>query len=326
MEAVTLNTPKNTIASIPALLGFMPEASVVVLFFQDNRLTLTARADEDTMLAEIDELTSFCMSLSELHNFTSFIVVYFGDDTQSFMASVSILEETCNTREASPALIDAMHIGSDRKFFSITEGERIEGGSITEEDYTSSAVAMGVVLSGNKIAASREELEAEITVPKKGGKPFEDAQRVVEGIKGDKALKDYRWAAYTFGTAVLDGDEFEIEDVIAMGLMAEDVNIRDAYLHHVASLSDPRVVGERFFSALSRMPEDHAPPLLSMAAITSFLCGDGARASMAASRALSIDDGYALARLMIASLASAMPPDQWRDAVRELDIEGVLSQ
>ena len=58
-------------------------------------------------------------------------------------------------------------------------------------------------------------------------------------------------------------------------------------------------------------PTDWAPPALSLAAFAAWLTGDGACAVTAAQRALTIDAGYSLARLMLQLATSGIAPDAW---------------
>jgi hypothetical protein len=57
------------------------------------------------------------------------------------------------------------------------------------------------------------------------------------------------------------------------------------------------------------------------AAITAWLLGDGARASVATARARVDDPRYSLGELLAVSLAAGLPPQAWRESMAGLSRE-----
>jgi hypothetical protein len=323
---ISLNTPKNTIAAIPSMLGHHPKDSVVVLFMEDNILKLTSRMDAGDVLPVEGDLTSFVFEVCKRHDFTSVIVVHFGSREILFANAMKVLDERCETGEG-PALIDAMIVHEDGRFRSVAEHVgHLPYDSISMEDYQSSVVAMGSVMHGNTILGSRDEVTNEFRMAKRTNKVHKEGKSVADELLGAAAdTIDYRWSAYHFGVKVLDDDEASPSDILALGLIAqEDVKVRDAYIRHVSTKEDPRAIRSKLMSALPHMPEKQAAALLTLVAVSSYAAGDGMRASIALEKCLSIDDGYRLAQLMDRSIQQAVPPQVWVQVIQSMTLEETL--
>lgn len=323
MNTVTIDTPKNAIAAVPSLLGHYPKDSVVVLFLDDNKLALTSRMEADESLSDGHKLWDFVSRVCGQHNFTSVIIIHFGDMVDSYVESVEYLEERCNEEEG-PALIDALIVDPVGNYRSIDSDAA--SGTITRDDYQTSAVSIGYIVEGAQIAESRDEIVAELQMAKRTNKIYKEATAIATGLRESKEkITDYRWAAYHFSAAVLDDPSPDVIDVLALGVMAqEDVKVRDAIVYHIVKSSDHRAIRSKLVQGLRHMPERQAPAMLTIMGISSYVSGDAMRAGIAAERCLQIDNNYALAKLMDAAIQRSVPPNVWGELVGSMTIEEVL--
>lgn len=324
MEKVMLNTPKNTLAAIPGLLGFYPENSVVILFMEDNALMLTTRANDTEMLSSNDTFSGYINNLCELHGFTSVITAYYGEMVDEYSEAVRHFAELCETSDG-PALIDSLIVRPDGSFTAV-DGEEDGSGVLTAQDYESSPVVAAVVLGGGQVSRTRQEIVNEVKTAKRTNKLHKEASVLAAELRASKPeLVDYRWAAYRFGTAVVDDPEPVVTDVLALGLMLNDVKVRDAMVHHIVTQEDRRAIRARLMSALPHMPERDAAPLLGLIGVASYSYGDGLRAIVAAEKCLEIDADYGLAALLVKTVEASVPPRDWIDIVTSMTLEEVIS-
>jgi hypothetical protein len=323
MNTVTLDTPKNTIAAVPSLIGHYPKDSVVVMFLDENKLALTSRMEADESLASEEHLWQFVSRVCASNGFTSVIVIHFGDMVDAYSQSVAYLSERCD-QEEGPALIDALIVDPEGNYRSIDSDA--ESGKITRDDYQTSAVSIGYIVEGAQIAESRDDIVAELQMSKRTNKIHKEATAIATGLRKSKEkIIDYRWAAYHFSAAVLDDPSPDVIDVLALGVMAqEDVKVRDAIVYHIVKSSDPRAIRAKLVQGLRHMPERQAPAMLTIMGVSSYVYGDAMRAGIAAEKCLEIDGNYALAQLMDAAIQRSVPPNVWGELVSSMTIEEVL--
>ena len=322
METVTLDTPKNTIAAIPALIGHYPKDSVVIMFLDENKLSLTSRIDAKDSLELKEYLWTFISNVCFHNNYTSVIVIHFGERVDQYAEAIAHLSALCDEYEG-PALIDALIVDNEGNYRSIDSDA--EGGKMTKDDYQTSAVSIGCIVGGSHIADSRDEIADEIKTAKRTNKIHKEATTIADGLmKSKEEVIDYRWAAYHFSTAVLDDPSPSVVDLVALGIMAQDVKVRDAIVHHIVKSGDPRGIRSKLMQGLQYLPERQATALLAMVGVSSYVSGDGMRASMAVDKCLEIDGNYALAALMDAAIHRAVPPSVWGELVGSMTIEEVL--
>jgi hypothetical protein len=324
MEAkIALNTPKNTVASIPALLGFKPKDSVVVLFMADNILRLTARQD-DVVLDRGEQLSEFIFGLCDEHEFTSFLIVNFGTKESDFRRIAGDIDTLCDDESANrPAMIDAIHVWPDGTFISTISPEA-ETDRVTDRDRESNALAAARVINGDDIAESREDIVNEISMGDGSSDEYASALESAAKLAPD-VIADYRWKAYDFAVSVFDSAEPDVKDLMVLVVMSStDVKLRDAFIRRMAELKDTRPLRSHLVHAARLMPERDAPVIMTMIGVASFLSGDGLRASIAFDKALEVQSDYVLADLMSRSVNASISPDVWRELLLSVPLEKTL--
>ena len=148
---ITLTHPANLIAALPALLGFIPAESVVVVALKAVEVLFTARND----LTTISHTASTIMDTARRHKATSvFIVAISSDDEnamQKAMATAQIAELLgldVNSVLHTPSC-DGPH-----GWTNLHTGE-----TGMTDDYRTSHVSVRLVMDGKAISTAREDLE-----------------------------------------------------------------------------------------------------------------------------------------------------------------------
>jgi hypothetical protein len=326
--SIKIENPKQMVASIPAQLGFYPENSVVVIFLEDNKLSLTMRMDDHDALNGT-ELSERIMGMSSLHGFPAFAVVYFGPTSMfsKYEKIVGQLQMMSDMVEEAPVMIDGIYVAEDKSFMSVTckDPDHKCSGIMKDEDFQSSELAAEMVLNGGAILKSREELSNEISLAKRKTKAYLEAEEfVIEMSGGAPSRAEYLWRAYDFATEVLSSIDPDEKSLIAVGIMIEDVKLRDGVVKFVSDMPDTRDIQSFTTSVLPKITGKRAVPMLTIAAIAAYLAGDGARSNVALDIAMEHDPKYGLAELVSTAVNSGFSPQMLRHALGGLSVEDCI--
>jgi hypothetical protein len=320
-----IGSPRELVASIPAQMGFFPQSSIVLIFLREGRIALTARVDEEYGLEDVF-LTDMIIKQSIAHGFDTYAAVYFGEKLDRFQALTDKLVELMDVVPTSPRLMDSLHVDSRNNYASLVCEDGYDcSGTLDEQDYQSSPLAAGVVANGTPILKSREDLMDEIVLAKTKTKAYREAEAfVIEMSETSADRAAYVWRAYDFATDVLTEMSPDEKSLIAVGIMMEDYKLRDGILKFLCSIEDTRDIQFNTVSVLPKVSPKKAVPLVTLAAIASFLAGDGARANIALDVALKYEPNYNMAKLMERAVNNGFSPQMWREMMEGLTVEDCL--
>jgi hypothetical protein len=308
--AVTLRGPATLVASIPTLLGFVPDQSVIAVWLKDGTILVTQRADLDPCLADPN---SFFAPMRK-HQPDELILVIWSDrspdeDPQFFDEKVEAFVEYA---KADVEVRDALwvHRGAWGSLVCNDPACCPPGGR--EIDYS-----LAPELGKEAPLSHRETLLSEC---KPGGttlmKPLDP-----HGIEGwrDKSIDRLLevWAE--------DGFESD-KHLTRAGRALHDVRVRDTILWYATTSLSPEEMSRAYdlVSCVARaMHPSDAAPACTIAAILAWQSGDGARANIALDYALVSDPGYSLAQLVQHSLSVGLPPSAWQDSMSGLTFDDV---
>ena len=97
---------------------------------------------------------------------------------------------------------------------------------------------------------------------------------------------------------------------LELGALVQDIAARDAaWMLINRAEADEHLALWR--SVVELTPVAQAPPVLCLAATAGWLTGNGAIMNICLERALGIDPGYSLARLLTDVMRQAIPPSAW---------------
>lgn len=307
MSAPTINldSPASLIAAIPAVFGFSPEESVVLVTLAGGQLGAVMRVDLGSVL-EVHRSNMLATGLAPLikgvvnsaaEQVITLIVTASPDDAGMHKALAVTLGDLLSARNVD--LVATLTV--DR----IDDGGRWhcacgcgDGGVI--DNPKSSVVAMAAVLEGRRVNATRDELIAVIAPSNVVDVSAGDLDGWTLGEKIEYALN-----AITRGVP---------DDYAVMAHIVNDIAARDALL--ALALTDFAEKSEAMWLELSRrLPGPYRAAALTLFAYSLYCCrGDGTLAGIALRAATATDPTYVLAGLISAALQSGVP----RERIREL--------
>lgn len=304
-------------ASIPYLLGFYPERSLVVIgLAADSSICVTIRVDApespDAARACIEQLQPV-LQRSDPHR----VVVAYCDDYE--------LGE-CNESEREQITLSAL-----RAFETVSDLAPVISGALAEHGYESSFVwparpgmprgplgpvpqiAVAHVLAGRTLLRSRDELKAMLAPT-----PGRARREVREQLAALEAVSLARIDLIALVTDLLEqhagaselGNQPPIldpHDIALCVLALSSIPARDILITLIAQERAWWRV-EPWCRAVQLAPTSYVPAAATMTAIVAYLGGDGALAQIALDRALAHDPNYSLAQMIDAGLRSGLHP------------------
>lgn len=314
MVNITLSGPAAVVAALPRLLGFVPAESLVIVWIADERVALTQRVDLPS--GGIDDYVGTVVTTARhAAPDAAVVVLVTGREDPLHLELVDAIEEALAAADVDCR--DVLRVHGDRYWSYRCMGDccPAEGRLVDDEvraaveaaldaEPASSREALAASLGPDPHVVSRlepriidleESLDTELAAPGRALlESWRDRQieRLSVQLAAGEALDDDAWC----------------ELLVSLG----DVRVRDTLLWELARAIDHGPQLSLLTSGIRAAPEGYVAPVATMLALTAWLAGDGARASIALDRALEDDPDYALAILASRSLHSGMPPESWR--------------
>ena len=319
--SVTVRGLTELRASIPYLLGFYPERSLVAIGIQhDGSVLLTLRIDApQTVEQAIGAIEQIVPVLQR--GCPHRVVVAYCDDYEDSGAQAAEREQVTlsalrcyeTVRELAPVLARELAAFGMSVAFVWPERPgmpRREGGPVP-------AIAVAQILAGRRLLRNRGEVGAQLE-PAGGA-----VRRRVRGHLRDlESVPHSRMELVAMvtdflerrATAVENGHSpapLEPHDAAVCAIAMRDVTTRDILITVIAQ--ERAWCHEDLWCRVTQVvTTQYVAPVATMAAITAYLAGDGALARCAFDLALRHDPDYSLARMIDASLQVGLPPEQLR--------------
>ena len=316
-----ITSPGSLIGALPAVLGFVPKKSIVLVAVENGRLGAVMRADLSADLIDhADRLAGTAASSGA----ESVIIVIVDDDSALCPMCKDDHGRLCEAVSGALAghqiEVSAAHVVD-----VIAAGgtwHRIDGcaDSGPVEDPQSSPVAVAAVLEGRRLHRSREDLQDLIAVTD----PTRTAA-LAEIIDARSGKREAELRADANGRRCRDLTvALASAASIAAGTILDDTTIADlACAMTDGAMRDmlyALVVGansgalENLWAELSRtLPAPWRAESLALAAFWAYARGDGALAGIAVEAALAVNPAHRMARLLDAALQAGMHPTKIRE-------------
>jgi len=313
--------PGALIAALPAVLGFVPEKSLVLVSLEEGRMGAVMRADlAADLLDNIDRLAE--------------IAATSGADTvvAVIVDADGALCPMCNTdhREMCDALTAAL---AERGvgLYAAHAVDRVEVGGRWRcvdgcgshgdvDDPSASPLAAAAVLDGRRLYRRRVDLQAVIAVTD----PVRSAT-LVEPIRSGKMLRDAEWQADADGCGrrdvenvmavaarVCDGVQPADDELVALACALTDVAVRDT-LYALAVGTDAGAAEALWAELVRTLPEPWRLEALVLLAFSAYARGDGPLAGLSLEAALRSNPDHRMAGMLDTALQSGMRPEQIRE-------------
>jgi hypothetical protein len=318
---IRLSDPSELIAAVPHLLGFYPHNSVVILTLHGKSLGLTLRADlvaDDQALRLAEQLISPIVRQRP----TGVALVVIGsdnvlDDDLPHRALVNALDEVL-TGAGLPIVHAAWTAGTTHGAPWRCYDDQLCAGTVA--DPSTSPLAAATVAAGAVTFGSREEMAALLAAEDSAALQRRAALLAAADAEHPMSARvvTQRLAQLTeLHQAAATGDPELSDRLIAEVASALcDHRVRDACLPWC--MDSGALAAERLWLALVRAtpaPERAEPAALL--ALTAYLRGDGALASVALEAALHACPQHSLAGLLRAALDGGLPPELLRNVARD---------
>jgi hypothetical protein len=333
---VRISDPGEVAAGLPHLLGFRPEESVVIVGLggpSGGRVGLTVRADIPPPAHAVPLASALARGVATDDPAAVLVaVVSEADDEPDGCGGVDlphrdlVHELVMTLAERTIPVRDVLLVRRGRWWSYDCPHECCAPVAGTPLPEGVSALAVASVATGQVLAQSREELEARLThLDRIDHEEVREASFAMVRARSARAKKagwdaveEDAWAAVE--TAVRERRAEGAVPALRPQELAEIVwGLQHSVLRDRAlglALGDDAAAGEALWTECTR----RAPWMLAAApatllAVSAWLRGDGAMASVALERALDSDEDYPLARLLRSALAACLRPEELRAMV-----------
>jgi hypothetical protein len=316
-----LNRPGAVIAALPAVLGFVPEKSLVLVSIDDGELGSVMRVDLSRALAGgVGHLAEVAAAADP----EAAIAVIVDDEGAGCPTCNEEYRELCAalTEELSQRdiVLWAAHV-VDR----VAAGGRwycVDGcGSAgAVDDPSASPLAMAAVLDGRRLYARRADLQAVIAIDDpcrstelavvvgEHAASRDVAHRADPDGCGRRDVEDAMAAA----ARVADGQQLSDAELASLGCALADVQVRDTL--YALAVGKNAGQAESLWALLSRtLPEPWRVEALVLLAFSAYARGDGPLAGVSLEAALRCQPGHRMAGMLDTALQSGLRPEHIRE-------------
>jgi hypothetical protein len=320
-QAFRFTRPGTLIAALPAVLGFVPEKSLVLVALEGGRMGAVMRAD---LSAELTDHLDRLAELAATSGAQDVVAVIVDADGALCPMCSADHRELCNALRSE---LERNGVGLD----SAHVVDRVEAGGSWHcvdgcgaggavEDPTASPMAAAAVLDGRRLYARRTDLHAVIA-------PADPARsrRLVDTIRERAAARRSQWQSDPDGCGRRDvetalgvarrvyaGGQPSDAELAGLACGLTDVAVRDT-LYALAVGADA-AAAEALWSLLARcLPDPWRLEALVLLAFSAYARGDGPLAGISLEAALRGDPDHRMAGMLDTALQSGMRPEQIRE-------------
>ena len=317
-----LNRPGVLIAALPAVLGFVPEKSLVLVTVDRGEMGCVMRVDLSDELS--DSLEHIADVAAAAQPDSAIVVVVDEDgfgcatcaDEHRQLAAVltSVLAEQ-GIELLAAHVVDRVAAGGR---WYCADGC---GSSGTVEDPSASPLAMAAVLDGRRLYARRAELQQVIEVcdpVRRAALADVVRDRQPEGDERTdaEARSDIEDAIAAAGQLV-GGGELSDDELARLAWALKDPRVRDTL--YALAVGENAGQAEELWATLSRtLPDPWRVEALVLLAFSAYVRGDGPLAGVSLDAALRCDPTHRMAGMLDTALQSGMRPER----IRELAVTG----
>jgi hypothetical protein len=321
-----LNRPGAVIAALPAVLGFVPEKSLVLLSIEAGELGSVMRVDLSDAVA--DQICHLAEVAAAAGPEAAIAVIVDADGADCPM---------CNDqyRDLCSSLTDEL-IHRDIALWAVHVVDRVAvggrwhcvdgcGAGGVVDDPSSSPLAVAAVLDGRRLYARRADLQAVIAVDDRARSAALTALIAERAAQRDETrradpdgcVRRGVEAAMAAAAAVADGAHIGDPDLAGLACALADVEVRDTL--YALAVGHSAGDAESLWALLSRtLPTPWRAEALVLLAFSAYARGDGPLAGVSLEAALRCEPGHRMAGMLDTALQSGLRPEH----IRELAVTG----
>lgn len=315
-----IDRPGVLIAALPAVLGFVPERSLVLVTAADGQMGAVLRADLD------DELLDSLPRLAELAAMSG-AEIAIGVIVDDAGAGCPVCAD--EHAELSQLLAGELR-NRDVDLYAVHVVERVAAGvrwhcadgcgsSGVVEDPNASPVAAAAVLDGRRLYSRRAELVDVVAVADPVRSAALSSVIVESGAIDPQRPQSQARAdiehALDCAAQIDDGHALSDKDSARLAWAVTDPRVRDTL--YALAVGDKAGIAEALWVDLSRrLPAPWRVEALVLLAFSAYARGDGPLAGIALDAALRCEPEHTMASMLDTALQSGMRPEQIRELAR----------
>ncbi|MGE2690051.1 DUF4192 domain-containing protein [Mycolicibacterium pulveris] len=308
-----LNRPGVLIAALPAVLGFVPEKSLVLVTVERGAMGCVMRVDlSDDLLDSVDHIAEVAAAARP----DAAIAVVVDEQGANCRLCNDEYRELADALTASLAEqgieLLAVHV-VDR----VAAGGRWHcadgcGSAGTVDDPSSSPLAAAAVLDGRRLYARRAELQQVIAVsdPRRTSALAAAIRRT--GNRTDEQARRDVEAAIAAAAQVAAGNDLSDDTLARLADALTDPTVRDTL--YALAVGESAGQAESLWAELCRrLPEPWRVEALVLLAYSAYVRGDGPLAGVSLEAALRCDNTHRMAGMLDTALQSGLRPERIRE-------------
>jgi hypothetical protein len=309
-----LNRPGVLIAALPAVLGFVPEKSLVLVTIDRGDMGCVMRVDISDDLADSVEHIAEVAAAAGPDSAIAVVVDEEGascrmcnDEYRELAATLSATLAEHGIELLAAHVVDRVAAGGR---WHCADGC---GNAGTVDDPSASPLAAAAVLDGRRLYARRDELQEVIAV----ADPVRSAAlaRVIGNAVADRPDAEARSdieAAIAAAARVAEGERLPDDVLARLACALTDLRVRDTL--YALAVGENAGQAESLWAELSRtLPEPWRAEALVLLAFSAYARGDGPLAGVSLDAALRCDATHRMAGMLDTALQSGLRPEQIRD-------------
>jgi len=320
-----LNRPGAVIAALPAVLGFVPEKSLVLLSIDNGELGSVMRIDlSDTVAEQVGHLADVAAAAGP----EAAIAVIIDADG----AFCPVCDD--QYRDLSASLTDEL-IRHDIVLWAVHVVDRVAvggrwhcvdgcGAGGVVDDPSASPLAAAAVLDGRRLYARRADLAAVIAVDRARSPSLTGLIAQRSALRDETHRLDPMAcvrrdieAAMAAVAGVADGHQLADAEIAALACALADVEVRDTL--YALAVGHSAGEAEALWALLARtLPTPWRAEALVLLAFSAYARGDGPLAGVSLEAALRCQPGHRMAGMLDTALQSGLRPEH----IRELAVTG----
>jgi Domain of unknown function (DUF4192) len=316
-----LNRPGALIAALPAVLGFVPETSLVLVAVDYGELGSVLRVDlNEGLLDRIEDLVEVAAAAQPE---AAIAVIVDADGVQcpgcneEHRQLCEVLGEALSQRDIvlwAAHVVDRIALGG-RWYCADGCGS---GGDV--DDPSASPLAAAAVLDGRRLYPRRADLQAVVAVaePERSAELAGAIERRAttrkEAHRADPAGCTRRDVETAMAAAarVTGGQALSDAELAELGCALSDVQVRDTL--YALAVGENAGEAETLWAVLSRgLPQPWRAEALVLLAFSAYARGDGPLAGVSLEAALQCEPDHRMAGMLDTALQSGIRPEHIRD-------------
>jgi Domain of unknown function (DUF4192) len=325
-----LNHPGALIAAIPAVLGFTPQNSLVLVAVDGGEMGAVLRVDlSEELLADLGGGVDHLVEVAAAARPEGVIAIIVDADGAACPMCNEQHRQLCD-RLGAALMEHGIELWAGHIVDDVGAGGRWHcvdgcGSSGRVDDPMASPITAAAIFEGRRLYATRAELEAVVTVELTAD--ADALADLVEQLLADDgprrhadpdgcARRDVR-AALDAAARIADGDALADAEIAVLGAALTDLRVRDTL--YALAVGDRAGAAESLWAVLARkLPEPWRVEPLVLLAFHAYARGDGPLAGVSLDAALSCAPGHRMAGMLDNALQSGMRPEQ----IRQLALTG----